>query len=179
MPSLHSTDPLVRCLRHDGSCLPALALSPIIHALPSLHSPTLLSLPGMPGLCAIFGLIPCSNSQYLHTEKPQTVTVDSEIVIGMDEKGDVNTTSALLHYFIPLSMPEPVNGALHFVFGKIASIDSSENIRDGFSPTEYDFVIDANLMSDHPLPYVPTPTLLSSYSPCLRMSHFGPHLLSS
>jgi hypothetical protein len=88
--------------------------------------------------------------------------VDSEIVIGVDEKGDVNTTTALLHYFIPLGGQEPVNGALHFVFGKIASIDSSENVGDGFLPTEYDFIIDADVVQPMPedVAFSPTPPLI-------------------
>jgi hypothetical protein len=77
-------------------------------------------------------------------------------------------TSALLHYFIPLGAQEPVNGALHFVSGKIASIDSSEDVGMGFSPTEYDFIIDADIVSDCPPPNVLTPILFSSFNLCLK-----------
>jgi hypothetical protein len=132
----------------------------------------------MPGLSAIFGLIPCSNSRHLYTEKPRTVTMDCEIVIGVDDKGDVNTTSALLHYFIPLGAPEPINGALHFVFGRVASIDSSENVGDGFSPLEYDFIIDADMVCDSLLSRLPVLTSFLSSNQCLKTSLLVRCLLS-
>jgi hypothetical protein len=106
----------------------------------------------MPGLSTITGLIPCSNSRYVFSEKPRTVTVDTEIVIGVDENGDVNTAPALLQHFTPVGAPAPVNGALHFVFGKVASMESSVVVGDGFSQDEYDFVVDADVVCNLPVP---------------------------
>ena len=64
----------------------------------------------------------------------RTITLDSEIIISVDENRDVSTNSAILHHFTPTGAPPPIDGALHFVFSKIASIDSSANVGDGFSP---------------------------------------------
>jgi hypothetical protein len=106
----------------------------------------------MPRLLTITGLIPCSNSQYVFSEKLQTVTMDTEIVIGMDENGDVNTAPTLLQHFTPVGAPAPVNGTLHFIFGKVTSMESSVIVGDGFSQDEYDFVVDADVMCNLPVP---------------------------
>jgi hypothetical protein len=79
----------------------------------------------MPGSSTIFGLIPCTNSRYLQSDKPRTITFDSEIVMGVDGRGQVQTVTALLHHFIPLGNAAPNDGVLYFVFGKVASMDST------------------------------------------------------
>jgi hypothetical protein len=99
----------------------------------------------MPGSSAIFGLIPCTNCHYIYNDKPWTVTIDCEIVLGVDENSEVNTTTALLQHFNPLGSSPPINSALYFVFGKIAPLESIAN-GEGFSPEEYDFVVDANMV---------------------------------
>jgi hypothetical protein len=101
----------------------------------------------MPGCATIVGLIPCTQGRYLHPEKPRTITMDAEIVIGTDAAGNVQTTTALLQYFVPTAESRPESGLLYFVMGKIASMDPSIQVGvgdDDLWRDEYDFVIDAD-----------------------------------
>ena len=81
-----------------------------------------LSISTMPGSSTIFGLIPCSNSRYLHPEKPRTVTFDCEIVMGVNNGGNVHTVTALLVHFTLLCGPTLTDGTLCLVFGKCIRI---------------------------------------------------------
>jgi len=57
-----------------------------------------------------------------------------------------------MQHFIPLGTPPPVDGRLHFIFGKVASIDFLLNVGKAISAADYDFIIDANVMCNPSLP---------------------------
>jgi hypothetical protein len=108
----------------------------------------------MPGSSTIVGLIPCANGRNLHNTKPRTITMDAEIVIGHDVDGMVQTTTALLEYFIPFDRSHPEDGLLYFVAGKIASMDDSIKVGEGDDNiwvSEYDFIIEADVVRLHTL----------------------------
>jgi len=54
-------------------------------------------------LSTIFGLIPCTNFDYLYHDKPSTLPLDMEIVIRVDD--NIQTVVALLKHFTPLGDP--------------------------------------------------------------------------
>jgi hypothetical protein len=72
--------------------------------------------------------------------------MDAEIVIGFDSDLNVQTVTAFLEHFVG-SDETVADGALYYVSGKVASIDSGITVGDDFSLDQYDFLIDANVVS--------------------------------
>ena len=99
----------------------------------------------MPGFSRIFGLIPCSNYRVVSQEKPRSITMDAEIVVGFDNSQTLQATMALLTHFVAFDQSFPSEG-LYFVSGKIGCFSDDISIGDGFDRMDYDFVVDADVV---------------------------------
>jgi hypothetical protein len=97
----------------------------------------------MPGSSHIFGFLPCTNLRVVNPDKPRSLTFDAEIVVATDCTGHVETTTAVLTHFQDATEEPFVDGGLYYVSGRVASIDDSFAVGDGFSKDMYDFVVDA------------------------------------
>jgi hypothetical protein len=100
----------------------------------------------MTGSSIIFGFLPCNNRCVLNPDKPRTYTYDAEVVIGEDETGDIQTLTALLQFFAASDAIIPENGAIHYVWGKVASMDADMVVGDGLSNENYDVLIEADFV---------------------------------
>ena len=111
----------------------------------------------MPGSAIIVGIIPCYDCRVVNDDKPRTITSDGEINLGTDNNSNVLTSNAAIQYFTPLSQPLPSSGSLYFVHGKIVIIESDMNVGSEHKNEEYDFFIEADMVSvvcDHLFKYI-------------------------
>ncbi len=100
----------------------------------------------MPGSSVICGVLPCSNARHVYEGKLWTVTFDTEIVIACEDIDNVVTVPAAVQHFVGADESRPQDETLHFVYGKIASIDSTIPLGEGVSADDYDFFIDADVV---------------------------------
>ncbi|KAF8487298.1 hypothetical protein DFH94DRAFT_678336 [Russula ochroleuca] len=102
--------------------------------------------------------------------------VAGSLLIGWNTNGEIQTSNAFLTHFAPANEEPPVEGALYFVGGKIASIDRNFDVGDGAEWTGYDFIIDADVMR-----LLPQDGCYSPFRPVLtvagtRIAHHMCHL---
>jgi hypothetical protein len=101
----------------------------------------------MPGFSHIFGFFPLYNNRVLDRDKkPRTHTYDADVVIGVDETGEVQAVSALVQYFVPQDAYEPAEGTLHFVHGKICTVNPDSVLPEDGGPVDYELLIDADFV---------------------------------
>lgn len=98
----------------------------------------------MPGVAHIFGFLPFTNSRVLDREKPRTYTFDAEIVIGVDGCGEVQTIPVLVQHYVPVDGVVPSDGRLHHIWGKLACMDPSMDVGDGFNAQDYELLVEAD-----------------------------------
>jgi hypothetical protein len=73
--------------------------------------------------------------------------MDAEVVIGFNDQDNVQTVLTVLQHFISFDETTPKDDVLYFVYGRIASVDSDFVVGKGFSVDDYDFLIDADIVS--------------------------------
>jgi hypothetical protein len=101
----------------------------------------------MPGFSHIFGFFPLYNNRILDRDKkPRTHTYDADVVIGLDDTGEVQTVSALVQFFVSQDAYEPVEGTLHFIHGMICSFVPESMLLSDCSPVDYELLIDADFV---------------------------------
>jgi hypothetical protein len=100
----------------------------------------------MTGSAIIVGLIPCSNGRYPYNDKPRTIVMDAEVVIGFDEDDNVQTVPAVLAHFIKFGEEAPQDNLLYFISGRVASSHSSIHVDSAGSSLQYDLYIEADVV---------------------------------
>jgi hypothetical protein len=95
----------------------------------------------MPGSSIISGVFPLFDCCRLFTNKPKSVTYDSEIAIGRGSDGEEQVINAVLHHFVP-GQEQPDEELLYLVNGKVASITNHSPVGEGRDSFDYDLEID-------------------------------------
>ena len=94
----------------------------------------------MPGSSVLFGILRCFNARALDSDKPRSLVIDADMVIGFSKAGPVVAKVVLNHF---LDGPPFDNGAFYYVVGRVASIDSSFQLGQNVPADRYEFVVDA------------------------------------
>jgi hypothetical protein len=103
----------------------------------------------MPGTAQIFSLLPLSNVRKLFPEKPRTVTMDAEIIVGLTANSNLEVLPAILYHFVPYQSTTNVETGMYFVQGRLLSIDASIPVGADHELKDYQFAIDAEIV--HPM----------------------------
>lgn len=96
-----------------------------------------------PGASYFYGLLACSNPRRILSNKPRTVTLDAEMVLGKDENNDMVVMSALLHHYVPTGQDDPEGGKLYLVNAKVASITDATEVGDEYDVSEYEVILES------------------------------------
>src|ERR1700722_6681357 len=103
----------------------------------------------MPGVSRIFGFVPCSNARVISQEKPRSITMDAEIVLGFDDNQTLQVTTALINHFMSSDENNSSDG-LYYISGKLACMGDDIATGEGFDNIQYDFAIDCDVVSMKP-----------------------------
>jgi hypothetical protein len=122
----------------------------------------------MPGSSHIIGLLACNNMRFITPDKNLTVTFNAEVILAITKP--LQVARALLQHFCNPDALKPIEGRLHFVSGKVASIDSKIDSAPGVKLDDYDFFIDAEIVRFLSLSFAFAFTFLNfSFSPSLNV----------
>ena len=101
----------------------------------------------MPGSSILFAILRCFNARALDSDKPRSLIIDAEMVIGFSKAGPVIAKVVLNHF---LDGPPFDNGAFYYVVGRVASIDSTFRLGQNIPADRYEFVVDARTVRHYP-----------------------------
>jgi hypothetical protein len=82
--------------------------------------------------------------RFITPDKNLTVTFNAEVVLATTTP--LRVSRALLQHFCNPEAVRPIDGRVHFVSGKVASIDSNIESAPGVKVDDYDFFIDAEFV---------------------------------
>ena len=74
-----------------------------------------ISVVSMSGSAMLYGLFHCRNSRYIHPSKPRMITFDCELYLGHDDESNVCIMMGVLHFFVPVNLPAPINNQPYLV----------------------------------------------------------------
>ena len=86
------------------------AKNTVAHLFLTSFSP--ISVVSMSGSAMLYGLLHCQNSRYIHPSKPCMITFDCKLYLGNDDESNVCIMMGVLHFFVPVNLPTPIDNRL-------------------------------------------------------------------
>ena len=126
-----------------------LLISSFYHAKNTVAHLFLTSFPpfsvvSMSGSAMLYSLLHCWNSRYIHPSKPHMITFNCELYLGCDDESNVCIMMGVLHFFVPVNLPAPIDNWPYLVCRRVASVNNKTNIgEDAGDHVGYDIEIDA------------------------------------
>ena len=75
---------------------------------------------------------------------PRMITFDCELYLGRDDESNVCIMMGILHFFVPVNLPAPIDNRPYLVCRRVASVNDKMNIgEDAGDHAGYDIEIDA------------------------------------
>ena len=72
------------------------------------------------------------------------ITFNCELYLGRDDESNVCIMMGVLHFFVPVNLPAPIDNRPYLVCGRVASVNDKTNIgEDAGDRVGYDIEIDA------------------------------------
>ena len=72
------------------------------------------------------------------------ITFDCELYLGRDDESNVCIMMGVLHFFVPVNLPAPIDNRPYLVCRRVASVNDKTNIgEDAGDRVGYDIEIDA------------------------------------
>ena len=122
------------------------AKNTVAHLFPTSFPP--FSVVSMSGSAMLYGLLHCQNSRYIHPSKPRTITFDCKLYLGRDDESNVCIMMGVLHFFVPVNLPAPIDNRPYLVCRWVASVNDKMNIgEDAGDCAGYDIEIDTIFVS--------------------------------
>ena len=117
------------------------AKNTVAHLFLTSFSP--ISVVSMSGSAMLYGLLHCQNSRYIHPSKPRMIAFDCKLYLGHDDESNVCIMMGVLHFFIPVNLPAPIDNRPYLVCRWVASVNDKMNIgEDADDCAGYDIEID-------------------------------------